>query len=67
MVRDRENTQWQRSSYSGQGGNCLEMAPLRDRRLPIRDSKYPDGPALTLPAGSWTSFISALKRDEATA
>ncbi|MES4901028.1 MULTISPECIES: DUF397 domain-containing protein [unclassified Streptomyces] len=29
--------------------------------VPIRDSKNPDAPALTFPAGSWTSFIASLK------
>ncbi|MER6499497.1 DUF397 domain-containing protein [Streptomyces sp. NPDC001455] len=31
--------------------------------VPVRDSKTADGPALTFPAHSWTSFITELKKD----
>ncbi|MFI9627118.1 DUF397 domain-containing protein [Streptomyces sp. NPDC052042] len=31
--------------------------------VPVRDSKTTDGPALTFPTHSWTSFIDELKKD----
>ncbi len=37
--------QWRRSSHCGGGGNgggeCVEMAPLADGRIAVRDSKNP--------------------------
>lgn len=36
---------WRKSSYSGTGGNCVEVR--RDLEA-LRDSKNPDGPALEI-------------------
>ncbi|MFF9073715.1 DUF397 domain-containing protein [Streptomyces sp. NPDC014872] len=55
---------WRKSSYSNQeGGNCVEVADGLPGVVPVRDSKTADGPALTFPAHSWTSFIDELKKD----
>ena len=35
---------WRKSSFSGSGGNCVEV---RQDLAAIRDSKNPDGPVLT--------------------
>ncbi|MFF0626625.1 DUF397 domain-containing protein [Streptomyces sp. NPDC004296] len=59
---------WRKSSHSGdEGGNCLEVATcpsLGDRTttIHIRDSKNPDGPVLTLPAGAWGAFVADVVR-----
>ena len=34
---------WRKSSYSSQGGECVE---IRDDLFALRDSKNPDGPVL---------------------
>jgi hypothetical protein len=55
---------WRRSSYSGDhGGDCVEVSDGIPGTVPVRDSKAPDGPALLVPARSWTAFVSALKAD----
>ncbi|MFG2286002.1 DUF397 domain-containing protein [Streptomyces sp. NPDC048595] len=55
---------WTKSSHSGgSNGDCLEVAHGYDG-VPIRDSKRPTGPALVFSAGSWSSFVSAVKRGE---
>ncbi|MEU3713342.1 DUF397 domain-containing protein [Streptomyces catenulae] len=64
---DLTAAQWVKSSYSeGNGGLCLEFAPAAQVHgvVPVRDSKNPDGPALTFPAGHWTTFVQALKDGE---
>lgn len=47
----RENPQWRKSSYSGDGGNgggeCVEVAWLADGRIMVRDSKNPDAGTVT--------------------
>ncbi|OMI39583.1 hypothetical protein SPAR_10247 [Streptomyces sparsogenes DSM 40356] len=59
---DLNSAAWRKSSYSNQaGGDCVEVADGIPGVVPIRDSKNPDGPALTFPAGSWTAFIASLK------
>jgi len=56
------NTRWRRSSYSNaNGGNCLEVADGLTV-VPVRDSKNPGGPVLTVPAASWDVFVRSLKR-----
>ncbi|WP_327297103.1 MULTISPECIES: DUF397 domain-containing protein [unclassified Streptomyces] len=52
---------WRKSSYSGASqGDCLEVADGY-RRVPVRDSKNPHGPALSFPSDDWTAFVSAVK------
>lgn len=53
---------WRKSSYSGggEGETCVEIAPL-PTRIAIRDSKNPSHGTLSVPTGSFTAFIEALK------
>jgi len=51
---------WRKSSYSGQGANCVGVAPLRDG-IAVRDSKDANGPVLSFPADVWSAFIGAVK------
>lgn len=48
---------WQKSTYSGDGSNCVEIAtaPIT---IHIRDSKDPAGPHLTLQPVTWADFLS---------
>ncbi|MFF3275746.1 DUF397 domain-containing protein [Streptomyces chrestomyceticus] len=55
-----ETPYWFKSSYSDNGGACVEAATnLVTSRgvVPIRDSKNPNGPVLTLTPGAWTGLI----------
>ncbi|MBD0736575.1 DUF397 domain-containing protein [Streptomyces sp. CBMA29] len=51
---------WTKSSYSGNNGNCVEVAALPDGARATRDSKDPHGPALLFPAPEWTAFLAAV-------
>ncbi|GAA3576109.1 MULTISPECIES: DUF397 domain-containing protein [Streptomyces] len=55
---------WRKSSYSGpgDGDSCVEVAN-RHSRIAIRDSKDPARATLIFPAGTFTTFIDALKHD----
>ncbi|MEU5030355.1 DUF397 domain-containing protein [Streptomyces milbemycinicus] len=62
-----ESPRWFKSSYSNNGGACIEVAAnLAASRgvVPVRDSKEPHGPALLFPADGWASFVSAVKGGE---
>ncbi|MGH3867321.1 MAG: DUF397 domain-containing protein [Pseudonocardiaceae bacterium] len=50
---------WRTSSYSCGNGDCVQVAPAADRVL-VRDSKHPEGPALTLPTPAWQAFLTTL-------
>ncbi|MFE6359479.1 DUF397 domain-containing protein [Streptomyces sp. NPDC057806] len=49
---------WRKSSYSGdQGGSCVEIAEATDS-VAIRDSKTPAGPILTIDPATFTTFVN---------
>ncbi|MFJ9457823.1 DUF397 domain-containing protein [Kitasatospora sp. NPDC101447] len=55
---------WVKSSYSNNGGSCVEAAPGFAGVMPVRDSKDPQGPALVFPAEAWVSFVVAVRGGE---
>ncbi|EXU63518.1 hypothetical protein Z951_35455 [Streptomyces sp. PRh5] len=62
-----ESPRWYKSSYSGNGGQCIEVAAnLAASRgeVPVRDSKDPHGPALVFEPCAWSSFVAAVKGGE---
>jgi Domain of unknown function (DUF397) len=63
-VRDRSAT-WIKSSHSGPtGGNCVEVAFLTDGDVAMRNSRYPDGPALVFTRAEWAAFIGGARDGE---
>ncbi|PYC76762.1 DUF397 domain-containing protein [Streptomyces tateyamensis] len=57
---------WFKSSYSSNGGECVEVAVNLSALVPLRDSKDPDGPALTVTAGAWAAFLAELRSGKLT-
>ncbi|SEB77412.1 protein of unknown function [Streptomyces sp. 2224.1] len=55
---------WIKSSYSENGGQCIEWAPEHAHThgaVPVRDSKNPQRPALLVPALQWAHFVEYAK------
>ncbi|NJQ06084.1 DUF397 domain-containing protein [Streptomyces lonarensis] len=55
---------WFSSSYSGNGGDCVEVTADRvatHGTVPVRDSKRPTGPALAVPAAAFATFVTGIK------
>jgi hypothetical protein len=52
---------WRKSSHSGSGDQCVEVAAVPGSRRAVRDSKDPHGPALLLTAAEWRTFLSAIR------
>ncbi|MEV7390597.1 MULTISPECIES: DUF397 domain-containing protein [unclassified Streptomyces] len=60
---DLTTATWIKSTYSGGGDNCLEVAVDHPALTPVRDSKTaPDGPTLTFPPEAWAAFVDHVKR-----
>ncbi|MEU4653922.1 DUF397 domain-containing protein [Streptomyces sp. NPDC023723] len=52
--------EWVKSSYSGNNGNCIEVAALPGSGRALRDSKVPDGPALAFAAAEFDAFVQGV-------
>ncbi|MFF7994942.1 DUF397 domain-containing protein [Kitasatospora xanthocidica] len=57
-------TTWRKSSYSGGGGACIQVANGFSTVTPVRDSKDPSGPALLFSSTAWQSFVTAVRTGE---
>lgn len=59
--------EWRKSSFSGsggkEGGECVEVASLKDGRVGIRDSKCPEGDVILLSRSAMTAWVSGLKAE----
>ncbi|OEV05153.1 DUF397 domain-containing protein [Streptomyces oceani] len=60
-IQQGRTTRWLKSSYSGGNGACVEIASPALGAIAVRDSKHPDGPALSFQPGSWSGFVGVLR------
>jgi len=51
---------WHKSSYSGQDGNCVEVARNLPGLVAVRDSNEPDGAKLVVSRETWQAFIRSV-------
>ena len=58
---DPSRAEWRKSSYSGQDGNCVEVARNLPGLVAVRDSKEPDGAKLVISREAWRAFIRAAR------
>ncbi|MDI3386087.1 DUF397 domain-containing protein [Streptomyces sp. B-S-A8] len=59
--------QFFKSSYSNNGGDCVEVAinlAGTHGTVPVRDSKTSAGPVLNVPADAFASFVAGVKRGQ---
>ncbi|MFI0943201.1 DUF397 domain-containing protein [Streptomyces sp. NPDC021020] len=62
-----DTLRWFTSSYSSNGGQCVEVATntaASTGTVAVRDSKNPTGPALSVPADAFAAFVEGVKRGE---
>jgi Domain of unknown function (DUF397) len=58
---DLSRAEWRKSSYSGQSGNCVEVARNVPGLVAVRDSEEPDGEKLVVSRETWRAFLLALR------
>ncbi|MEV4257016.1 DUF397 domain-containing protein [Spirillospora sp. NPDC049652] len=51
---------WVKSSYSTNGGDCVEVTSLDGVGL-VRDSKDPDGPVIGVGPEAWAQLLHCIK------
>ncbi|MET9888243.1 DUF397 domain-containing protein [Streptomyces sp. NPDC006430] len=55
---------WVKSSSSVGNGNCVEVAALPGGGVAMRNSRFPDGPALVFTTAEIEAFIEGAKHAE---
>ncbi|MFJ9886239.1 DUF397 domain-containing protein [Streptomyces sp. NPDC091287] len=59
-----ETPRWFTSSYSDNGGQCVEVATnlaAPHGIVPVRDSKNVSGPVLDVPVTAFTAFVAGVR------
>lgn len=56
-----DGARWIKSARSNQSGNCVEVAQLPDGSVAIRNSRFPDGPALVYTRAEMAAFVGGAK------
>jgi hypothetical protein len=52
---------WRKSSFSGNGGDCVEVGQLRDGMIVVRDTKNRNRTAHRFPSGAWRAFVVGVR------
>ncbi|GAA4196662.1 hypothetical protein GCM10022252_44350 [Streptosporangium oxazolinicum] len=55
---------WRKSSLSGTGNDCVEVATNLPGLVAVRDSKDPSGPVLTFTPKSWNNFLTGIRAND---
>ena len=61
MDLDLSRAQWRKSTYSNNGGSCVEVARGTQDVVAVRDSKDPHGPKLAFTPEQWEAFTRMVK------
>jgi hypothetical protein len=59
---DLSRAVWHKSTYSNNGGACVEVAANLAGIVAVRDSKDPDGAKLVFTRAEWAAFVRKMKR-----
>ncbi|MEV4096121.1 DUF397 domain-containing protein [Streptosporangium saharense] len=61
MSPDLSAAEFRKSSLSGGGNDCVEVATNLPGLVAVRDSKNLSGPALTFSTSGWDTFVDSVK------
>ena len=61
---DLSTAVFRKSSLSGSGNDCVEVATNLPSIVAIRDSKDPSSPALTFSPATWNNFLTSIRNGE---
>ena len=64
MTEDAPTARWRISSFSGNDGNCVEVAELRDGTIAVRNSKHRDTGAVLFTRAEIAAWIAGCKAGE---
>ncbi|WP_113704391.1 DUF397 domain-containing protein [Nonomuraea lactucae] len=64
MHTDIKTAAWRKSSFCNGASSCVEVAPLADGNVALRDSKVQDGPVLVFTPEEWTAFTAGVREGQ---
>ncbi|MEU4577603.1 DUF397 domain-containing protein [Nonomuraea sp. NPDC023979] len=63
-MNDLSNAEFRKSSYSGSGNNCVEVATNLPGVVAVRDSKDPQGGVLVLSPAAFRDLTARIKNGD---
>ncbi|MER7500727.1 DUF397 domain-containing protein [Nonomuraea pusilla] len=64
MYRETTTAAWRKASFCNGASACVEVAPLADGTIAVRDSKEQDGPVLVFTPSEWAAFTAGVREGE---
>ncbi|MDA0637247.1 DUF397 domain-containing protein [Nonomuraea sp. MCN248] len=64
MSIHHQTAAWQKSTFCNGASSCVEVAPLADGNVALRDSKEQDGPVLVFTPSEWAAFTAGVRDGE---
>lgn len=64
MAPEEFDLPWRKSSYSADNGTCVELAPMPDGRVALRDSKTPSADVLYFTRAEMLAFVRGARHGE---
>ena len=61
---DQLGLTWRKSKASNPSGACVEVAPLPDGEVAVRNSRHPSGPALIYTRAEIAAFLAGARAGE---
>lgn len=55
---------WQKSRFCNGASACVEVAPLANGSVAVRDGKEQDGPVLVFTPEEWAAFTTGVREGE---
>jgi hypothetical protein len=64
LTPDLNTAQWRKSSFSDGNGMCVEVTPLTDGRIAVRNSNHPDAGTVFFTRAEMAAYLQGVKAGE---